>query len=1118
MRFQFKDCLIRLHHNNKKINGGIVMKKIVALICVISLLFTMSMSSVFVSSANSYTNSSTYSNGFSTTIEGDVYSGNNIILDLNNLAGETINSIVWYYCDAAGNLDFSNYIGIGANLQVPNSITAGRYVRAVIYCASGNNYSSSNWENVIAVGIDFSATIVSNIFSGNIVTLNLNNLSGETVNSIVWYYCDASGNIDFSNYIGVNVTMQVPSNVTVGRYVRAVIYCASGNAHSSDNWEVVTAGSANLSATVSYSTTNLTNGSVIATITPSEGVTVTNNGGSTSYTFASNGTFIFNFRDAAGNTGSATATVTNIDKTAPTATVSYSTTDPTNGTVIATITPSENVTVTSVGASLTHTFNANGDYTFTFVDAAGNTGSITATVSNITSSNSNVFSTTIEGDVYHGNVIKLVLNNLANETIKSIVWYYSDAAGNIDFSSIMGQDAIIQVPNGITVGRYLRAVIYCQSGNNYASDNTAQITATGTPSGFTLPVDNNPPPTNTFSATIVGDIFPGNTVTLNLNDLSGESVSAITWYYCDAAGNLDFSNYIGVDVTILVPSGVTVGRYVRAVIYCESGNAYVSDNVVEVTATGTTDNPPPIINNEIYVSPNGSNESQNDGTKQKPYKTISKAMSLASPGITIILEDGTYTVQTILSKSGTAVQPIIIQAEHYHGAIFTGSAGMFTASSLSIQYIKLSGLWFEDCPLVNNNMYISQVINPGNNWTIEDCRFTRVGTGVHVEANDTIRRCVFENIGVTAMWSYTDANNTQNSILIEDTILRRCNTVNQDPGYGAQGAKFAFTTDLVANGVIGYDNNGMSLWFDGTNKNFLVKNSSFFGDHAGMAYANFTDNVLNDQSWAGIGVASEINPSGSFLNNYIYNNLSSGIAVWESGSAGGINIEGNTLFNNLNEIIFRALNRTSAPTLANVTVKNNFMGNWRNYAWTTTDGMMATTDNSPSDSGFSFSGNDYYGSGLGIGKWGNVIATSVSGLNNDFGLDNNSNSNAFTFDAGTYNIRSTTLDDVGKASMWQVPSGTAESNDFDNVIQGHSTGDIVSLHVTGYTPFVQSGSNWTTSIYDLQARYITLTATTAQMEWIKANVRPYASIMQTTVKVQLSSVSEYTITANAVDQ
>ena len=67
---------------------------------------------------------------------------------------------------------------------------------------------------------------------------------------------------------------------------------------------------------VTYSTEEWTNGEVVATLVPSETVTVTNNNGSFEYTFEENGTFTFEFVDKAGNEGTATATVTNIDKEA----------------------------------------------------------------------------------------------------------------------------------------------------------------------------------------------------------------------------------------------------------------------------------------------------------------------------------------------------------------------------------------------------------------------------------------------------------------------------------------------------------------------------------------------------------------------------------------------------------------------------------------------------------------------------------------------------------------------------------------------------------------------------------------------------------------------------------
>ncbi|RED85577.1 hypothetical protein [Cohnella phaseoli] len=78
-------------------------------------------------------------------------------------------------------------------------------------------------------------------------------------------------------------------------------------------------------------------------------------------------------------------TINQIDRTAPTATVYYSTTAANATSVDAYLIVDEPVSVTNNGGAFRYTFTANGSFTFQFVDAAGNTGSATATVSNIAS-------------------------------------------------------------------------------------------------------------------------------------------------------------------------------------------------------------------------------------------------------------------------------------------------------------------------------------------------------------------------------------------------------------------------------------------------------------------------------------------------------------------------------------------------------------------------------------------------------------------------------------------------------------------------------------------------------------------------------------------------------------
>lgn len=137
-------------------------------------------------------------------------------------------------------------------------------------------------------------------------------------------------------------------------------------------------------AEINYNIISATNKNVVAElINPTRHITVTNNDGKSSYTFTENGTFTFEFVDDDGHPGSTTATVNWIDKTPPQATVTFSTTQLTNGEVVATLTFDKPVTILSKDVQIvenpqdksqTITFLDNATYELKFQDTLGNIG------------------------------------------------------------------------------------------------------------------------------------------------------------------------------------------------------------------------------------------------------------------------------------------------------------------------------------------------------------------------------------------------------------------------------------------------------------------------------------------------------------------------------------------------------------------------------------------------------------------------------------------------------------------------------------------------------------------------------------------------------------------------
>ena len=153
-------------------------------------------------------------------------------------------------------------------------------------------------------------------------------------------------------------------------------------------------------ATVEYSTTELTNRAVMVTLTASEPITLDESAG----TWIDKGNNVYQksypvnneqeikFKDLAGNEGSVTVKITNIDKVAPTATVEYSTTEITNK-LFVTVKFSEKINEETLpqgfyavdGEENTYkkAYYSNKDYSFTVKDLAGNEGLVNFTITNI---------------------------------------------------------------------------------------------------------------------------------------------------------------------------------------------------------------------------------------------------------------------------------------------------------------------------------------------------------------------------------------------------------------------------------------------------------------------------------------------------------------------------------------------------------------------------------------------------------------------------------------------------------------------------------------------------------------------------------------------------------------
>ena len=133
---------------------------------------------------------------------------------------------------------------------------------------------------------------------------------------------------------------------------------------------------------ITYSTKELTNKNVIATLNIDSDVIVTNNNGLKTFVFTKNGTFTFEF-ERRGVKGTAIAVVSNIDKEAPTVKIEYLLSADKKTKIARIIDENETIIVINNEGKKEYLFTENGTFTFEIKDLVGNISFVTATVNDL---------------------------------------------------------------------------------------------------------------------------------------------------------------------------------------------------------------------------------------------------------------------------------------------------------------------------------------------------------------------------------------------------------------------------------------------------------------------------------------------------------------------------------------------------------------------------------------------------------------------------------------------------------------------------------------------------------------------------------------------------------------
>lgn len=132
------------------------------------------------------------------------------------------------------------------------------------------------------------------------------------------------------------------------------------------------------------------------------------------------GVYIFKVKDTAGNTVDVSVEITNIDKTSPILTLTYSAIDWTNKDVEVTLSADEEINVLNNEGSNKHNFIQNGKFPFQVRDLAGNENNITAIVENIDKQPANATVEFSSTQMVNTDVVVTLTPNESDVVIESI--------------------------------------------------------------------------------------------------------------------------------------------------------------------------------------------------------------------------------------------------------------------------------------------------------------------------------------------------------------------------------------------------------------------------------------------------------------------------------------------------------------------------------------------------------------------------------------------------------------------------------------------------------------------------------------------------------------------------